>query len=314
MRAALITAPGATPVVEERELPEPADGEVTIALEAASLNPVDLAIASGGFYAGHPPMPYVPAIEAVGRVEGDGRRVFVMGGGLGIARDGTAAERFNAPAGALVDLREDADAGTAAALGTAALAGWLSVVWAAKLQPGETALVLGATGAAGAIAAQAARHAGAARVVAVGRNPERLAALEGMADAVVSLEGDDLAGRLQAASDGGADVVFDALWGAPLEAALTATRLGARVIHVGMSAGATATVASGLVRGRQLRIRGFSNFGVPRDEVVSAYLTMVDLATAGDLTLPLVVTPLSDAATAWSGVASGTGKHILIPG
>ena len=197
MRAALITEAGASPVVEERELPDPAEGEVTVTLEAASLNPVDLAIASGGFYAGHPPMPYVPAIEAVGRVEGDGRRVFVMGGGIGVVRDGTSSERFNAPESALVEIGDDADAATAAALGTAALAGWLPITWTGKLQPGETALVLGATGAAGSIAVQAARIAGAARVVAAGRNPERLAALEGMADAVVSLDGDDLAARMQ---------------------------------------------------------------------------------------------------------------------
>ena len=314
MKAALITAAGAAPVVEERQLTDPAEGEVTVTLEAASLNPVDLAIASGGFYAGHPPMPYVPSIEAVGRIESDGRRVFVMGGGLGVVRDGTAAEQFNAPESALVEIGEDADAATAAALGTAALAGWLPITWAAKLQPGETVIVLGATGAAGSIAVQAARRAGAARVVAVGRNPERLAALEGMADAVVSADGDDLAGRLQAAAGGGADVVFDALWGAPLEAALTATGPGARVIHIGQSAGATATVVSGLVRGKQLTIRGYTNFGVPRDEVVSAYLTMVDLATAGDLTLPVVTTPLSDARAAWAGVAAGRGKQTLIPG
>ena len=314
MRAALITEAGASPVVENRQLPEPAEGEVTVTLEAASLNPVDLAIASGGFYAGHPPMPYVPAIEAVGRVEGDGRRVFVMGGGIGVVRDGTAAERFNAPEIALVEIGDDADAATAAALGTAALAGWLPITYAAKLQPGETALVLGATGAAGSMAVQAARNAGAARVVAAGRDPERLAALEGMADAVVSLDGDDLAGRMQAACEGGAHVVFDALWGAPLEAALTATALGARVIHIGQSAGGTATVVSGLVRGKQLTIRGYSNFGVPRDEVVAAYLTMVDLAGAGDLAVPVVTTPLSDAASAWAGVAAGTGKQVLIPG
>ena len=313
MKAALINAPGATPVVEDRDLPAPAEGEVAVELEAASLNPVDLAIASGGFYAGHPPMPYVPAIEAVGRLE-DGRRVFVMGGGLGVVRDGTAAERFNAPPAALVDIGDDADAATAAALGTAALAGWLPITWAAKLQPGETAIVLGATGAAGSIAVQAARIAGAARVVAVGRNPERLAALEGMADAVVSTEGDDLAGRLQAAAEGGAHVVFDALWGGPLEAALTATALGARVIHVGQAAGGVATVVSGLVRGKQLTIRGYSNFGVPRDVVVATYLEMVDLATAGDLLLPVIETPISGVASAWGGVASGNGKQVLIPG
>jgi NADPH:quinone reductase-like Zn-dependent oxidoreductase len=109
-------------------------------------------------------------------------------------------------------------------------------------------------------------------------------------------------------------VVFDALWGAPLEAALTATALGARVIHIGQAAGDTATVASGLVRGKQLTIKGYSNFGIPRDEVVSAYLTMVDLATAGDLTLPVVTTPLSDAASAWAAVAAGGGKQVLISG
>lgn len=314
MKAALITAPGATPVVEERDLPDPADGEVTVTLEAASLNPVDLAIASGGFYAGHPPMPYVPAIEAVGRVESDGRRVFVLGGGLGVVRDGTAAERFNAPESALVEVGDGTDAATAAALGTAALAGWLPITWTAKLQPGETALVLGATGAAGRIATQAARIAGAARVVAAGRNPERLADLDGIADAVVSLDGDDLAARMQDACGGGADVVFDALWGAPLEAALTATALGARVIHIGQSAGGTATVVSGLVRGKQLTIKGYSNFGIPRGELVAAYLTMVDLASAGDLSLPVVTTPLSEAGSAWAGVAAGNGKQILIPG
>ena len=314
MKAALITAPGATPVVEEHDLPEPAEGEVTVTLEAASLNPVDLAIASGGFYAGHPPMPYVPGLEAVGRVAEGGRRVFVLGGGLGVARNGTAAERFNAPENALVDIRDDADAATAAALGTAALAGWLPITWAAKLQPGETALVLGATGAAGSIAAQAARKAGAARVVAVGRNPERLAALEEMADVVISLEEDNLAERLQAACEGGADVVFDALWGKPLEAALTATGHGARVIHMGQSAGGMANVNSAFVRGRQLTIKGYSNFGVPRDELVAAYLTMVDLATAGELALPVVATPLSDATSAWNGIASSSGKQVLIPG
>jgi len=112
----------------------------------------------------------------------------------------------------------------------------------------------------------------------------------------------------------GAHVVFDALWGGPLEAALTATALGARVIHVGQAAGGVATVVSGLVRGKQLTIRGYSNFGVPRDVVVATYLEMVDLATAGDLLLPVVETPISGVASAWGGVASGSGKQVLIPG
>ena len=312
MRAVLVTALGAAPEASDRETPVPGEGEVTVVLEAASLNPVDVAVASGSFYAGHPPIPYVPAIEAVGRVADDGRRVLVLGGGLGIFRDGTAAERFIAPADALIDLGEDVDASTAAALGTAALAGWLPIVWQAKLQPGETVIVLGATGTAGMIAVQAARHVGAGRIVAAGRNRDRLAALEELVDEVVSLEDDDVAGQLQSAA-GEADVVYDVLWGEPLAAALAATKPGARVVHVGQSAGPMSTIASGLVRGRQLTIMGYSNMAVPREDLVAAYLTMVDLATKGSLTLPVQELPFDEIATAWAGVASSAGKFVLIP-
>ena len=312
MRAVLVTALGATPEAHDREAPVPGEGQVTVVLEAASLNPVDVAVASGSFYAGHPPLPYVPAIEAVGRVADDGRRVLVLGGGLGVSRDGTAAERFVAQTDALIDLREDVDASTAAALGTAALAGWLPIVWRAKLQPGETVIVLGATGTAGMIAVQAARHVGAGRIVAAGRNRDRLAALEELVAEVVSLEDDVVAGQLQSAA-GEADVVYDVLWGEPLAAALAATKPGARVVHVGQSAGPMSTIASGLVRGRQLTIMGYSNMAVPREDLVAAYLTMVDLATKGSLTLPVQELPFDEIATAWAGVASSAGKFVLIP-
>src|SRR2546429_168332 len=66
MRAAVIERYGEPPVV--RDVPEPkADGASLVEVTAAPLNPVDISIASGKFYAGSPPTPYVPGGEAIGR-------------------------------------------------------------------------------------------------------------------------------------------------------------------------------------------------------------------------------------------------------
>src|SRR2546428_13678823 len=65
MRAAVIERCGAPPVVREREEPK-ADAANVIEVTAAPLNPVDLSIATGKFYAGTPPLPYVPGGEGIG--------------------------------------------------------------------------------------------------------------------------------------------------------------------------------------------------------------------------------------------------------
>ena len=127
-------------------------------------------------------------------------------------------------------------------------------------------------GTSGSVAVQAAKILGAGRVVAVGRDADRLKrALELGADAVVEI-GDDLGERLAASvADAPPTLVFDALWGAPLEAAAAVTAPGGRIVHLGQSAGPTATLASGLVRGRQLQILGYSNFAVPQDAIARGY-------------------------------------------
>ena len=64
IRAALITELGAGAICGEISEDPTGDGESTVTMEAAALNPVDLAIAGGSFHAGHPELPYVPGIEA----------------------------------------------------------------------------------------------------------------------------------------------------------------------------------------------------------------------------------------------------------
>ena len=68
MRAAILSEYQTSPAPGERPAPLPADGQAVIELLAAPLNPADVAIASGSFPAGSPPLPYVPGIEGVGSV------------------------------------------------------------------------------------------------------------------------------------------------------------------------------------------------------------------------------------------------------
>lgn len=316
MKAALVEALGQEPVLREVPEPVPQPGEVVINLAASPLNPVDASVSTGRFYAGPPPFPYVPGVEGVGWLSqpGGGRTlVYAMGGGLGVLKNGTASERFVAAAEGLIELPPDTDPAMAGALGTAGLAGWLPLAWRAPVRPGETVLVLGATGTAGRVAVQAARRLGAGRVIAAGRRPEALAALHALADEVVTLDGEDLGGRLAKACAPGADVICDYLWGPPLAASLQAARPGARVVHVGQSAGALSELASAAVRGKQLTIMGYSNFAVPRDVLVSGYRRLLDEARSGAINLPITSVPLSRAATAWAGLRSGGGKYVLQP-
>ncbi|MBA3332282.1 MAG: zinc-binding alcohol dehydrogenase family protein, partial [Actinobacteria bacterium] len=164
------------------EASEPADASLEVL--AAAVNPIDRAVAAGQFYGGHPPLPFVPGCECVGR-EAGGRVVWTFGGGLGLARNGAMAER--AEHGAVVaEVPDGADPALAAALGIAGLAGWMPVAWRAPVREGDRVLVLGATGTAGQVALQAARLLGAEHIVAAGRDAESLErALELGADEAV---------------------------------------------------------------------------------------------------------------------------------
>ncbi len=294
VKAALVTELGRPPAAGEA--PEPT-GE-SLEVLAAPVNPVDRAVANGTFYGGHPPLPYVPGSECVGRETG-GRMVWTSGGGLGLARNGTMAER--AALGAVVaEVPEGADPAIAAALGIAGLAGWMPVTWRAPVRPDDRVLVLGATGVAGQVALQAAKLLGAAHVVAAGRDQARLErALEFGADEVVPLDGDF----------GEPTWVFDPLWGEPLERAVAAAAPGARIVQLGQSAGPTATLTSAAIRSKQLEFYGFSIFATPADLLAEQYRRLVGHAVAGEIQLEVERLGLDEVEAAWGR----PGKLVVCP-
>jgi NADPH:quinone reductase len=315
MRAAVISELGRPPVVQDVPEPLARPGEIVLEVVASALNPIDIAVGAGRFYAGHPDLPYVAGAEAVGRVAGERALVWAAGGGLGVKRDGALAERAAVAEATLTPVPEGADAELAVALGVAGMAGWLPLAWRAPVRAGDTVLVLGATGTAGLVAVQAARMLGAGRVVAAGRNPERLErAAEVGADETVRIgETGDLAGALRRACGGeGPSLVFDPLWGEPFAAAVEAAAPGARLVHVGQSAGPETTIRSGFVRGKQLDILGYSNFAAPREVIRTEYARLVKHALAGDVVIDIERVTLDDVAQAWERQAAVPGAKIIV--
>ena len=304
----------AAQIAELGRQPEPAEVDRSGAIEivAVALNPLDLAIAAGRFYGGHPPLPYVPGCEAVGRL--DGERVYLFGEGRGIRHDGFLAERTEFPRDLAVPVPDDLDDALAAAAGIAGIAGWLPLSERAPVRPDDRVLILGATGTVGSIAVQTARLLGAERVVAAGRNRERLERARSLgADETVSLDGDELAERLREASgDGGPTLVVDALWGEPLRAAAEAAAPGARIVHVGQSAGPETTLASAAVRGKRLSILGHSNFALAPAEQAQAYREVAELLAAGRLTIDVETFSIDAVADAWAAQSRGS-KAVVCP-
>lgn len=314
MRGAVVTELGATPAVCEVPDPTPGEGELLVEMDAAGLNPVDLAIAAGLFYLGHPPLPFVVGREGVGRVVSGGTlepgtRVFTIE-----ARSGTHGERFLAAESASWVLGEEGDDAEAAALGIAGLAGWVAVEERGRLQRGDRVLVLGATGTVGHVAVQAARLLGADRVVAAGRDPERLERVRELgADEVVVLGDDDPAAAFAAAfPDGGPELVIDPLWGTPALAAIRNAPVGMRLVNLGQSAAAAVELPSALVRGRRLEIIGHTVFEAPIEDLSAAHRTMLEHVAAGRLHVEIETVPLDQQPDAWERQRAGGVGHKLV--
>jgi len=319
MRAASITELGSLPAIGEAPNPVRGPGEALIQIAAVPLNPIDINVCAGRFYGGSPPVPFIPGCEGVGRVVeaetlAPGTLVWAHGAGMGTKRDGALAELLVVPEDVTVALPADYDPVLAGALGIAGIAGWLPVAYRSPVEKGETVLVLGATGTVGLVALQGARILGAGRVVAAGRRPEALERARRLgADAVVSLLEQDLVTALREACGGdGPTLVVDALWGEPVVAAATAAAPGARIVNIGQSAGPAAPLLSADVRGKQLNVLGFSNFGTPREVMNREYLRLLELVRSGEIEVEVETYPFERAAEAWERQADGAGVKVVV--
>jgi NADPH2:quinone reductase len=317
--ALLVPDLGAPARLERVAEPVPGPGETLLSVIACPLNPVDLSVAGGRFFAGHPPLPYPPGVELVGRVlrsaaVPEGSVVFSCLDGLGTSRPGACAELAVVRDTALTVLPEGLDPVRAAAIGTPGLAAWYPLTRLTQVTPDDTVVVLGATGAVGKIAIQTAKLRGARSIVGVGRNQARLASARSLgASAVVGLDASvDLPADLRAACEEPPTIVVDPLWGRPLLAALEVAATHARVIQLGQSSAPDLSLPSALVRGKSLQILGYTNLNVPLGTLLEAYGELVTEFALGRIAIEPTVIPLADAERAWIDQSSGPGTKIVV--
>jgi len=200
---------------------------------------------------------------------------------------------------------------TAAAIANPAMSSSVALM-RAQFQPGESALILGATGVSGQLAVQIAKSRGARRVVATGRNPQALAELTTLgADATISLDQSPealIAALRNEIATHGVDIVLDYLWGPPAEAFLDAIAQKGlshaapriRYIQIGNMAGPTITLPAATLRSSGLELLG-SGFGsASLDQIRQAIIAFFDHIATNPLHFALKTAPLSEVTTLWN--------------
>ncbi|MFE9355572.1 zinc-binding alcohol dehydrogenase family protein [Streptomyces olivaceoviridis] len=315
MRAAVLRALGEPPRCEDVPEPRAAEGEEVVRVTACPLTNLDRARAAGTHFSAPARLPAVCcAALAAGRLE-DGSRVLFRSSG------GTMAERAVTRRAWCSPIPDAVDDALAAAVQNPGVSAWNALEWRAKLRPGESVLVLGATGVAGQLAVQLARHLGAGRVVAAGRNPRVLAGLPALgADAVVRLDQPDDALR-EAAGGADYDVVLDYLWGHPTEVFIST--LGSadmelrfsrtRLVQIEVMAAPVLSLSAEVLRSSGLGIMGSGTGNAPPAEVLARQLGRVlDLLADGGLRLEVSRVPLTRVRDVWDLDQRGR-RTVLVP-
>lgn len=226
--------------VDELDAPTPGAGEVAIDVRAAGVNFPEVLL-SYGKYQFKPPTPFIPGGELAGVVAAVGEGVSSLRVGERVAATmihGAFAERVVTPELSAVPLPDAVSFGVGAITLLTYATTWHALVDRAALRPGETLLVLGASGGVGVAAIQVGKLLGA-RVIAAASTPEKLAFCREMgADEVVCYATEDLKERVKSLTRAaGANVVYDPVGGAYADPALRAIAWEGRYLVVGFASG-----------------------------------------------------------------------------
>jgi len=305
--------------------PAPGPGEVLVRVRAAAVNPSDVKNVYGRIpgvaLPRTPGRDFAGVVEAVGAgtpTDVIGRDVWGTGGDVGFTRDGSHAQYLVIPAAAARTKPSNLSFEQAAACGLTFVTAYLGLVEAAKLRPGLTVLVTGATGGVGRAAVQLAKWKGATVIAASRRGIDPATARQAGIDAVVNLAHDNLVQRVQGITAGrGADVAFDTVGGPLFEPCLAC--LGQMGKQVAIASTGERRVGLDLIDfyRRRLTLMGVDT----RHSDAAACAAFLEAMRPGfednSLSAPTIVrtAPLSGAAGAYADVERGAdGKVVLAPG
>ena len=311
MKAAIVESFEKPPRYATFREPVAGAGEVLVKVRAAALSNLVKGQASGRHYSSGSELPFVPGYDGVGTLP-DARRAYFFGPP---APFGAMAEWSIAMASRTILLPDGVDDVTAAALGNPGLASWGALLGRARLQPGESVLVNGATGVAGQQAIQVAKILGARKLIATGRDE---AALEGLrllgADETISLRqpAEALLDAFRSAM-AEVDVVLDYLCGPSAELILGAARgHGApegerrlRYVQIGSISGDSISLKAEWLRSSGLELMGSGLGSLSAAEIVESLRRMYDVAATTGLKIETEAIPLADVEAAWGRAESG---------
>lgn len=251
MRAVLCKAfgPPETLTVEDVPPPTAGPGEAIVSVKAAGVNFPDVLIIENKYQL-KPPLPFSPGSELAGVVKSVGDGVATVKPGdrvMAITGFGAFAEEVKVEAKRLLPIVDGMDFTTAAAFGLTYATADHALRDRAGLQPGETALVLGAAGGVGLAAIEVGKILGA-RVIAAASSDDKLAVCrEHGADETINYTTEDLRERIKTLTGGtGVDVVYDPVGGAYAEPALRSTAWRGRYLVIGFAAGDIPKIALNL--------------------------------------------------------------------
>lgn len=315
MHAAVVTTFDRPPAYGEFPGPTPqTPDEILVDVIAAGLHPRVRSQADGSHYTSSGELPLVPGIDGVGRTPDGTLRYFV----LPDTTMGAMAEQTVIDQRRSIALPDDADPILVAAAMNPVMSSWIALRQRINFEPGQTVLVLGATGSSGRMAVQVAKRLGASHVIGAGRDAQRLSALNDLgADTTVRL--DDTAAAVsdlaQHARD--VDVVVDYLWG-PITADVMADIASNRSdpgkpltwIEIGSVAGASAEIPSAALRAVRLQIVGSGQGSVPPRDILAEIPALATEITSGGFQLAARAVPLTDVEAAWGDI--DTEERIVI--
>jgi len=324
MKALLCTRYGGPDDLTLEDLPDPAPspGEAVVRVAAAALNFFDTLIIAGK-YQYKPAFPFSPAAEFAGTVESLGPGVTGLKAGdrvMGYTRNGAARQKLAFPAEQLTLVPSGLDFDHAAGLSVTYGTSYYALKDRAQLKPGETLVVLGASGGVGIAAVELGKQMGA-RVIACASSDDKLDfAKKHGADEGVNYAKDNLRDALKRlGGEHGIDVVYDPIGGDFAEPALRSLAWEGRFLVVGFAAGEIPKLPLNLVLLKSCDVRGvFWGSWTERQPKAHA-ANMADIlrwAAEGKLSGHVhAAYPLAEAATALKAIADRKvmGKIVLRP-
>ena len=325
MRAVVVREFGPVAAAQLGELPTPAAkaGEVLVEIRATAANFVDLLVISGK-YQFLPERPFAPGKLPAGVIASVGAGAANLRVGdrvLAMAEHGGYAEFVAVPETQCYRLPPSMSFVDAAAIALAFDTSWFALRDRVRCQPGETVLVLGATGGVGLAAVQLAKAFGLKVLAGVAsRDKEDIVRAAG-ADTVIDLSAPDLRESLRAQvyaeTDGrGADIILDPLGGDIFDAAIRALAWRGRLVVIGFAAGRIPTIKANYLLLKNIEVSGLqvSDYRKRRPEQMAAcFAEIFALYEAGKLKpAPTTTYPLEQFAAALQAVQDRTARGRIV--